>query len=108
MATPVCGDQHHRSNSPLACLEQPTLVARLSPQFWDLGFEPGDARAVFDVEAARAVLRFVESECGRATMLVVHCEAGTAAPLGSPTRSAESIELTCDTRTLHLPSRIRW
>jgi predicted protein tyrosine phosphatase len=55
-------------------LAQSTLVARCDLQFWDV--VDGVERDLFDAAMARRALRFVERDCGGATLLLVHCEAG--------------------------------
>ena len=50
-----------------------TPVARCDLQFWDVVDGPND---VFNAAMARRAIAFVRRECGDATLLLVHCEAG--------------------------------
>jgi predicted protein tyrosine phosphatase len=50
-----------------------TPVARCDLQFWDVVDGSDD---VFDAAMAQRALEFVRRECGDATLLLVHCEAG--------------------------------
>jgi predicted protein tyrosine phosphatase len=53
---------------------QSTPLARCDLQFWDV--VEGAPGELFDAAMAQRVLSFVEQECGEATLLLVHCEAG--------------------------------
>jgi predicted protein tyrosine phosphatase len=50
-----------------------TPLARCDLQFWDV---VDGSSEVFDAAMARRALAFVRRECGDATLLLVHCEAG--------------------------------
>jgi predicted protein tyrosine phosphatase len=51
-----------------------TPVARCDLQFWDA--VEGHAGELFDAAMAKRAVTFVREECGDATLLLVHCEAG--------------------------------
>jgi predicted protein tyrosine phosphatase len=65
--------------------EQSKPLARCDLQFWDV--VDGVESDLFDAAMARRALEFVERECGEATLLVVHCEAG----ISRSTAMAESL-----------------
>lgn len=68
--------------SDRAAMAQANLAGRINLQFWDLTLEPGDGRPIFTAKMARQVLDFVERDCGRAQLLLIHCEAGISRSTG--------------------------
>lgn len=50
-----------------------TPVARCDLQFWDVVDGPSE---LFDAAMAQRAIAFARNECGDATLLLVHCEAG--------------------------------